>query len=290
MVVGQYHLVAFTLNSLGVRAGGRASRGSRPDERGDWRAAGSSSSAPAPGRSTTPTRRSATAGPSPWWPAGRAPPSPAPTSTRARPASPPRLVEAEGGRGPRAVVADVTDAAACAAMVDGAAAAWAGSTAWCSTWASGPGHGHAGHHAPSDWDAVFAVNVRSHFLLARPRCRCWPRAARSCSSRRSPASRRAAASRPTTRRRPRSPACAARSPRRGPARGPGQRRRPRAHRHAARPPRHRRPPLPGQGAGAARPPGHRVGGGRTGRLPPVSDAASYITGQLLAVDGGLTMG
>jgi NAD(P)-dependent dehydrogenase (short-subunit alcohol dehydrogenase family) len=76
------------------------------------------------------------------------------------------LVEAEGGDA-TVVVADVTDEAACTALV--ATAVEAGDGALHGVVLNvgiGRGGGLAGTSA-HDWDTVFAVNLRGHFLVAR---------------------------------------------------------------------------------------------------------------------------
>ena len=72
------------------------------------------------------------------------------------------LVREAGGRA-EAIEADVIDAAACARMVTDAAAALGGLDALVLNVGIGLGGGLAGTSA-HDWDVVFAVNVRSHFL------------------------------------------------------------------------------------------------------------------------------
>lgn len=72
------------------------------------------------------------------------------------------LVRAEGGRA-EAIQADVSDADACARMVADAAAALGGLDCVVLNVGIGLGGGLEGTSA-SDWDTVFAVNVRSHFL------------------------------------------------------------------------------------------------------------------------------
>jgi len=74
------------------------------------------------------------------------------------------LVEAEGSRA-HVLVADVSDADACAALVADAAAAMDGLDGLVCNVGIGAGMGIGGT-TPEQWDKVFAVNVRSHFLLA----------------------------------------------------------------------------------------------------------------------------
>lgn len=74
------------------------------------------------------------------------------------------LVEAEGARA-HVLVADVSEAAACEALVAGAEAAMGGIDGLVCNVGVGAGMGLQGT-TPEQWDHVFAVNVRSHFLLA----------------------------------------------------------------------------------------------------------------------------
>jgi NAD(P)-dependent dehydrogenase (short-subunit alcohol dehydrogenase family) len=74
------------------------------------------------------------------------------------------LVEAEGATA-HVLVADVTDAASCAGLVDAADAAMGGLDGLVCNVGIGAGMGMTGTSA-DEWDQVFAVNVRSHFLLA----------------------------------------------------------------------------------------------------------------------------
>jgi NAD(P)-dependent dehydrogenase (short-subunit alcohol dehydrogenase family) len=60
---------------------------------------------------------------------------------------------------------DVTDAADCAGLIEGAVAAMGGLDGLVLNVGIAAGMGMQGT-APEQWDAVFAVNVRSHFLLA----------------------------------------------------------------------------------------------------------------------------
>jgi NAD(P)-dependent dehydrogenase (short-subunit alcohol dehydrogenase family) len=75
------------------------------------------------------------------------------------------LVEAEGATA-HALVADVADADACAALVEGAVSAMDGLDGLVCNVGIGAGMGLAGTTV-EQWDLVFAVNVRSHFLLAQ---------------------------------------------------------------------------------------------------------------------------
>jgi NAD(P)-dependent dehydrogenase (short-subunit alcohol dehydrogenase family) len=75
------------------------------------------------------------------------------------------LVEAEGARA-HVLVVDVRDAAACAGVIDAAVAAMGGLDGLVLNVGIGAGMGMTGT-TPEQWDAVFAVNVRSHFLLAQ---------------------------------------------------------------------------------------------------------------------------
>jgi NAD(P)-dependent dehydrogenase (short-subunit alcohol dehydrogenase family) len=74
------------------------------------------------------------------------------------------LVEAEGAIA-HVLGVDVTDAGACAGLVVAARAAMDGLDGLVLNVGIGAGMGMAGT-TPEQWDAVFAVNVRSHFLLA----------------------------------------------------------------------------------------------------------------------------
>lgn len=74
------------------------------------------------------------------------------------------LVEAEGAAAP-VLTADVADAAACEGVVADAEAALGGLDGLVCNVGIGLGMGMTGT-TPEQWDAVFAVNVRSHFLLA----------------------------------------------------------------------------------------------------------------------------
>jgi NAD(P)-dependent dehydrogenase (short-subunit alcohol dehydrogenase family) len=75
------------------------------------------------------------------------------------------LVEAEGAAA-HALVADVADADACAALVEGATGAMGGLDGLVCNVGIGAGMGMSGTTV-DQWDLVFAVNVRSHFLLAQ---------------------------------------------------------------------------------------------------------------------------
>ncbi len=74
------------------------------------------------------------------------------------------LVEAEGATA-HALVADVSDAQSCADLVEAAEATMGGLDGLVCNVGIGAGMGMGGTTA-EQWDAVFAVNVRSHFLLA----------------------------------------------------------------------------------------------------------------------------
>ena len=74
------------------------------------------------------------------------------------------LVEAEGATA-HVLEGDVTDAATCTGLVQAAAAAMGGLDGLVLNVGIGAGMGMHGT-TPEQWDAVFAVNVRSHFLLA----------------------------------------------------------------------------------------------------------------------------
>jgi len=73
-------------------------------------------------------------------------------------------IAAEGGAG-RVLVGDVADAAACARLVEESAAAGGLAGVVCNV-GIGAGAGLEGTSV-EDWDRTFAVNLRSHFLLAR---------------------------------------------------------------------------------------------------------------------------
>jgi NAD(P)-dependent dehydrogenase (short-subunit alcohol dehydrogenase family) len=74
------------------------------------------------------------------------------------------LVEAEGATA-HVLGGDVADAVACAGIVEGAVAAMDGLDGLVLNVGIGAGMGMQGT-SPEQWDDVFAVNVRSHFLLA----------------------------------------------------------------------------------------------------------------------------
>jgi NAD(P)-dependent dehydrogenase (short-subunit alcohol dehydrogenase family) len=74
------------------------------------------------------------------------------------------LVQAEG-RMAHVLAGDVNDADVCAALVADADAAMGGLDGLVCNVGIGAGMGLSGT-TPEQWDAVFAVNVRSHFLLA----------------------------------------------------------------------------------------------------------------------------
>jgi NAD(P)-dependent dehydrogenase (short-subunit alcohol dehydrogenase family) len=74
------------------------------------------------------------------------------------------LVAAEGAAA-HVLTADVTDADACAALVGSAVEVMGGLDGLVLNVGIGAGMGMGGTTA-AQWDAVFAVNVRSHFLLA----------------------------------------------------------------------------------------------------------------------------
>jgi NAD(P)-dependent dehydrogenase (short-subunit alcohol dehydrogenase family) len=74
------------------------------------------------------------------------------------------LVDAEGATA-HVLTADVADADACAGLVEAADAAMGGLDGLVCNVGIGAGMGLAGT-TPEQWDQVFAVNVRSHFLLA----------------------------------------------------------------------------------------------------------------------------
>ncbi len=74
------------------------------------------------------------------------------------------LVSAEGASA-TVIGGDVTDAATCAHVVEAAAGAMDGLDGLVCNVGIGAGMGMSGT-TPEDWDAVFAVNVRAHFLLS----------------------------------------------------------------------------------------------------------------------------
>jgi NAD(P)-dependent dehydrogenase (short-subunit alcohol dehydrogenase family) len=75
------------------------------------------------------------------------------------------LVAAEGATA-HVLTADVSDAAACAGVVESAAAVMGGLDGLVCNIGIGAGMGVRGTTV-EQWDAVFAVNVRAHFLLAQ---------------------------------------------------------------------------------------------------------------------------
>jgi NAD(P)-dependent dehydrogenase (short-subunit alcohol dehydrogenase family) len=75
------------------------------------------------------------------------------------------LVEAEGATA-HVLTVDVADTAACADVLHAAAAAMDGLDGLVCNVGVGAGAGMGGT-TPEQWDTVFSVNVRSHFLLAR---------------------------------------------------------------------------------------------------------------------------
>ena len=220
MVVGQYHLVAMTLNSLGVEPesddfpvlpafADHAGRAAAPTP---WRlrrstgcrwlssqAARSSSWARARSRRRTPTPRWATAGPS------RSAPDGGSVGRLCRPRHGRRDGDrhARRGRGSHRHVLTARGRRRCVprpgrggGRCDGRAR-WAG----CGCWGSAPGMGMQAH------DPLASGTTSSRSTFVRTSCspvlrsRSCPRVVRSCSSRPSPGWRRAAASPPTTRRR-----------------------------------------------------------------------------------------
>jgi NAD(P)-dependent dehydrogenase (short-subunit alcohol dehydrogenase family) len=74
-------------------------------------------------------------------------------------------IAGDGGRAVP-VIADVSDPEACDRLVDEAAGALGGLDGVVLNVGTGAGMGLEGT-TPEHWDAVFAVNVRSHFLVAR---------------------------------------------------------------------------------------------------------------------------
>jgi NAD(P)-dependent dehydrogenase (short-subunit alcohol dehydrogenase family) len=76
-----------------------------------------------------------------------------------------RLIAAEGGRG-EAIVGDVADDGACAEIVEATLLALGGIDGLVCNVGIGMGRGLEGTTV-DEWDMVHAVNVRSHFLLCR---------------------------------------------------------------------------------------------------------------------------
>jgi len=77
-----------------------------------------------------------------------------------------RLVEAEGGTEAAVITGDVSDEDACTRMVDEAVAAFGGLDGVVCNVGIGLGRWLEGTTA-AEWDAVFAANVRGHFLMCR---------------------------------------------------------------------------------------------------------------------------
>ena len=82
------------------------------------------------------------------------------------------LVDAEGATA-HVLTADVSDPDACSGVVEAAAAAMDGLDGLVCNVGIGAGMGMQGTTA-ADWDRVFSVNVRSHFLLAAAALRVMP--------------------------------------------------------------------------------------------------------------------
>lgn len=82
------------------------------------------------------------------------------------------LVEAEGATA-HVLGADVADPDACTGLVEGAAAAMGGLDGLVCNVGIGAGMGMQ-HTSAAQWDTVFAVNVRSHFLLSAAALRVMP--------------------------------------------------------------------------------------------------------------------
>ena len=82
------------------------------------------------------------------------------------------LVEAEGATA-HVLEVDVADADACAGVVEAAAAAMGGLDGLVCNVGIGAGMGMQGT-TPEQWDHVFAVNVRAHFLLTSAALRVMP--------------------------------------------------------------------------------------------------------------------
>ena len=170
MVVGQYHLVAMTLNSLGVEPETddfpRAARHDAPTCAGParcWSSGPARRPSPDPDAPMGNGRAIAVV-------AGRAGATVACADLDADAARvTAALVEAEGATA-HVLTADVADADACAGLVEAAAAAMDGLDGLVCNVGIGAGMGMQGTTA-EQWDHVFAVNVRSHFLLASARAR-----------------------------------------------------------------------------------------------------------------------
>ena len=77
-----------------------------------------------------------------------------------------RLVEAEGGTEAAVITGDVSDEDACTRMVDEAVAAFGGLDGVVCNVGIGLGRWLEGTTV-AEWDAVFAANVRGHFLMCR---------------------------------------------------------------------------------------------------------------------------
>ncbi len=177
------------------------------------------------------------------------------------------MIDGEGGKS-RVVVGDVRSEDACAAIV--AVAAHDGLDGLVCNVGIGRGRGLAGTSA-DDWDTTFAVNLRSHFLLARAAVPVLnPGAAIvfiSSVAGLQPGSRLPAydASKAGLLGLCRHVALEAARRRRS-----RQRRRAGVDRHAARAQRISRPPVARAHAGPARTPGHRVGGRVRRHVPAVA--------------------
>ena len=167
-----------------------------------------------------------------------------------------------------AVVADVRRPSDCERLVAEASAALGSLDGLVLNVGIGMGRGLAGTDSQT-WDDVFAVNLRSHFLIVRAALPLMEDGAVVFIG-------SLAGIRPGTF----SPSYDASKagfdravpPHRlggQPARGAGQRGRARAHRHPDGPPCIRRPPGPRPGAYPPRPPGHAMGGGLGGGFPAI---------------------